>query len=462
MALTTKARGSESALPKPGQLSATAIDRARDRAAAAPLRREFALALARSGQTEQARQVLADLMVCGPADAELLGLAGRINKDQAMQSADAGEARAHLQTALAFYLDGYSRHGDAYCGINAASLHAFLAEDEAAKALAAELVEGVYEGEAFWQQAIRAEASLLLGNLEEAKRHYAACAGSDPVRRGDLQSVWTQARRLCGFLHGNAALVDECFGGDETAPETSLLGAMRTLRRSLQADAAVSDEFDHAALRSLARELLHLQEEQRHALSRELHDNIAQLLSAATSRIALAHRNARSEKLRQDLGAARSSLETVIREVGELSRTLRPSLLDGAGLAAAIENHAAALRNRVDHDLEIRCQMSLDTPMDGDCATNLFRIVQEALHNIEKHAGATEVRIALCERDARITLEVEDNGCSFHEDCANEARRDGRFGLISMRQRAEMLGGTLEVLARAGSGTVVRAIVPIA
>lgn len=123
---------------------------------------------------------------------------------------------------------------------------------------------------------------------------------------------------------------------------------------------------------------------------------------------------------------------------------------------------AAPLRDRVDPDLKIRCHTVLDTMIDEDRATNLFRIVQEALHNIEKHARATEVRIALCERDARITLEIEDNGCSFHEDRANEARRDGRFGLVNMRERAEMLGGTLEVLARPGKGTVVQAMVPIA
>lgn len=419
------------------------------------------MALARSGQTEQARQVLADLLVSVPADAELLGLAGRINKDQAMQSADAGEARAHLRSALAFYLDGYSRHGDAYCGINAASLHAFLAEHEAAKALAAKLLEGPPESDSFWQLAIRAEASLLLGNLEEARRHYAACAGSCPGRRGDLQSVWTQARRLCGFLHGNAALVDECFGSDEAAPDTSLLGAMRALRRTFEAEAAVSDESELSALRSLARDLLRLQEEQRHALSRELHDNIAQLLSATSNRIALAHRNARSKKLRQDLTAAQRSLETVVREVGELSRSLRPSPLDGAGLAQAIENHAAALRDRAGHGLDIRCQTTLSTPIDGDRATDLFRIVQEALQNVEKHARATEVRISLCEKDGWITLEVQDNGCSFHKDRANEARRDGHLGLASMRERAETLGGTLEVLARPDEGTVIKAMVPI-
>jgi tetratricopeptide (TPR) repeat protein len=116
------------------------VDRARDRAAAAPLRRELALALARAGQTEEAQELLRDLLTELPPDAETLGLVGRINKDLALGCADAAEARAHLESALAFYLDGYRRDGDAYCGINAASLHVLLGRQEAARDLAAEVV----------------------------------------------------------------------------------------------------------------------------------------------------------------------------------------------------------------------------------------------------------------------------------------------------------------------------------
>ena len=125
--------GSESASPSRRQPSSAELDRARDRAAA-PMRRELALALARSGQTEEARQVLSELLINVPPDAELLGLVGRINKDLAWRSADAEKGRAHLQSALAFYVDGYRRDGDGYCGINAASLHALLGEWESAAA----------------------------------------------------------------------------------------------------------------------------------------------------------------------------------------------------------------------------------------------------------------------------------------------------------------------------------------
>lgn len=448
--------------PRPRrQPSPAALDLARDRLAAAPLRRELALALARSGQTEEARQVLSDLLISVPPDAELLGLVGRINKDLAMRSADALEAREHLQTALAFYLDGYRRDGDAYCGINAASLHALLGEVPTAKALAGKLLDGLPTDDAFWDSAIRAEASLLLGRLADAGAYYAACAAQGSGRADDLESVWSQARRLCGALYGDAGLVDGSFGGAAPQPEP-LAEKLRWLRQKIEVDAAAMSESDLPALRLLARELLRLQEEQRHALSRELHDNIAQLLSATTNRLALARRIAGSKTLRKELAGVREMLETVLREIAELSHRLRPALLDHVGFAAALEKHAAAFRERVPLDLTVDCRLPAADRLDSERATNLFRIAQEALHNIEKHARATEARIVLLERRGNICLEIADNGCSFHPERATEAQRNGHLGLVGMRERAEMLGGMLEIDAQSGHGTVVRVSVPVA
>jgi signal transduction histidine kinase len=447
-------------LPRRRPPSPVAVDRALNRAAAAPLRRELALALARAGQTEEARELLRDLLTELPPDAETLGLVGRINKDLALGSADAEEARALLRKALAFYLEGYRRDGDAYCGINAASLHVLLGQQEAARGLAAEVLEAVDTDDAFWRSAIQAEAALLLGRAAEATMHYAACARQGAKRRADLQSVWTQARRLCAVLHGDAGCLDACFGEASPEPEP-LTEQLQALRQKLETDAVATDDSDLSALRLLARELLRLQEEQRHALSRELHDNIAQLLAVTTNRIALARSRTTSKTLRNELADVREIVETVLQEVGDLSRKLRPSLLDHAGLGAALEKHASAFRDRVKMDLTVECHLPSAGQIDGEHATNLFRIVQEALHNIEKHARATEARIALLEREGHLCLEVADNGCSFHPRRAAEAKKNGHLGLVGMRERAEMLGGTLEVEAKPGNGTVVRATVPM-
>ena len=241
----------------------------------------------------------------------------------------------------------------------------------------------------------------------------------------------------------------------------SRLAMTKALRQKLETEAAATAELDLPVLRLLARELLRLQEEQRHALSRELHDNIAQLLAVTTNRIALARSGATSKKLRDELAEVRNILETVLQEVGDLSLRLRPPLLDQAALSAAIEKHAAAFRERVRMDLTVECQVPSDGQFDGEHATNLFRIAQETLHNIEKHARATEARVALLEREGRLCLEVADNGRSFHPERPAEAAKYGHLGLVNMRERIEMLGGTLEIEAKPGNGTVVRATVPV-
>jgi len=436
------------------------LNRALDRAAAAPRRRELALALARAGEIEEARDVLRDLLMTTPTDSEMQGLIGHINKELAARSADAEETRTHLQTALDFYLDGYRREGSAHCGINAASLHALLGNETESKSLAEDLLAAGPDGDALWDAAIRAEASLLLGDLAEATKRYTECAAQGSGRAEDVHSAWRQARRLCGFLYGNDSLLDGCFGQMEQRDGEPLAAQLRALRQTLELDHESS--ADDPTLRTLAQELLRLHEEQRHALSRELHDNIAQCLSAATNRIALARSVTHSKKLQRELAMVRGELEQTLDAVGALSRTLRPALLDCESLAQAIERHASAFRERVKMSLQVDCHLPSADRLDGERATGLFRIAQEALHNIEKHAQATEAQLKLLEHDGNICLEISDNGRSFHPDHTNEARKNGRLGLASMRERAEMLGGTLEIHAEPGNGTTVKAAVPVA
>ena len=446
------------------------LNRALDRAAAAPRRRELALALARAGEIDEARDVLRDLLMTTPADSEMLGLIGHINKELSARSADAEEARMHLQTALDFYLDGYNREQSAYCGINAASLHALLGHEAESKALAGDLLAAESCEDVFWAAALQAEASLLLGRVEEAGKFYKECCAMAEGRADDVQTVWNQARRLCAFLHDDAALLDASFGAQQGSsdPVAEKLQALRPLLE-VPGDGdgkdRGADDAEVHALRRLARDLLKVQEEQRHALSRELHDNIAQCLSAATNRIALARTLARtstsSRKLQRELADVRGVLEQTLDAVGVLSRSLRPVLLDCEGLADAIERHASAFRDRVKMALHVECHAPSAHHLDGERATSLFRIAQEALNNIEKHAQATEARLKLLEHNGNICLEISDNGRSFHPDHAAEAGKNGHIGLASMRERAEMLGGTLEIKADPGNGTTVKAAVPV-
>ena len=135
--------------------------------------------------------------------------------------------------------------------------------------------------------------------------------------------------------------------------------------------------------------------------------------------------------------------------------------LDQIGLAASIGKHAAAFRERVKIDLTVQCHLSSENRLDGECGANLFHIAQEALHDIEKHARASQARINLPERDGSICLEMADNGCSFHPERVEEVQTNGHLGLVSMRERAKILGGTFEIGAQEEGDVLVRTVLPL-
>lgn len=181
------------------------------------LRQQFALALARSGSADGALEVLNTLHESGNRDAETLGLLGRVHKDLA-RSADAPEARtAHLARAADFYFEGFERHADPYCGINAAALFVLTGRRENARALAARLLDSPLVMDDYWSLATAAEASLVIGDLVEARRLYAAAVQLAGARRADLASTKRQCLQLVEAIGDGAEMVMDGFPGGAVA-----------------------------------------------------------------------------------------------------------------------------------------------------------------------------------------------------------------------------------------------------
>ena len=213
-------------------------------------------------------------------------------------------------------------------------------------------------------------------------------------------------------------------------------------------------------LEALTQNLLHAREQQQQEISRELHDNIAQILSAANARISLARQETIPAWLRQELLDLSEQLRAALADVRTLARDLRPSVLDHLGFAAALEKHADAFRERNGMTLEVTVvPEALGFLGNGDL-THLFRLAQEALQNIEDHSGATNAWINLWECDGAMQLEIGDDGCAFTSDRVVEAQKDGHLGLLGMRERAELLGGQFILEAEPGQGTVIRITIP--
>ena len=204
--------------------------------------------------------------------------------------------------------------------------------------------------------------------------------------------------------------------------------------------------------------------EERHRLARDLHDSVSQALFSMTLHtraveLALAHEGGDPRgRIASGLGELRQLTQAALAEMRALIFELRPGALQEEGLVAAVRKHAAAVAAR--EGLDVRVEATRDEfELGPDAAEQLYRLVQEALHNVVKHANAhsatIRVRSAADEADALI-VEVIDDGAGFDPG----APYPGHLGLPGMHQRARRLGGRLEVVSSAGAGTTVRATIP--
>ena len=199
-------------------------------------------------------------------------------------------------------------------------------------------------------------------------------------------------------------------------------------------------------------------EAERRRWARELHDETLQELAAVRLNLA-AVRDGGEGELRASIDAAVIDLERNIGAVRGLIADVRPSTLDELGLAAALEDLAARLPRRgLDADFDINLGYETGrhpTRLVAELEDALYRLAQEALNNVLKHAGTSHARVMVREGDAEVVLTVRDEGRGFDPHAAVDG-----FGLVGMRERAELAGGRLEVDSRPGEGTTVRAIVP--
>jgi signal transduction histidine kinase len=225
------------------------------------------------------------------------------------------------------------------------------------------------------------------------------------------------------------------------------------LARAFADQAAVA--MENARLFEQAGQVAAIEERQR--LARELHDSVSQALYG----IALGARTAKTQLERDPAKAAEpvdyilSLAEAGLAEMRSLIFELRPESLATEGLVAALDKQVAAGRARYGIAIDADIGDEPDAPLETKEA--LYRIAQEALHNVVKHARATHVTLSLAREDSTLKLQIVDNGAGFDPG----ADFAGHLGLKSMRERAALLGGTLEVTSGAGQGTTIIATLPV-
>ncbi len=234
-----------------------------------------------------------------------------------------------------------------------------------------------------------------------------------------------------------------------------------TLRRQAQ---AVSQELEGSKerLEFYLREITNAQEAERQRVARELHDDTIQtlvLVGRALDALLATHGESEEGGQVEQIEQARAQLDAAVDGVRRLSRDLRPSTLDHWGLVPSIESLLSELAERqgLETKLHVDGEIHRLAPEVEVC---LFRIVQEALRNVELHADATKVEIALAADDGRLAVRIQDNGKGIQPHTVTGRDQHVGLGLQGMRERSQLLGGTVDIKSEPGEGTTIFASVP--
>jgi signal transduction histidine kinase len=205
----------------------------------------------------------------------------------------------------------------------------------------------------------------------------------------------------------------------------------------------------------LAQKLISTQESTLRSISRELHDEFGQILTAMGSMLGRAGKHLPPDsRLREDLYEVRDIAQNTLDKVRSLSQALHPVMLDELGLESTLDWYLPTVERQT--GIAISYEKSGQTfSVDGNAAVHVYRVLQEALNNVSRHSGAKQSCVRLAFLPQALELEVEDHG----KGVAPGQNRQG-IGLVAMRERAELLGGTIEFLRPPEGGTLVRLIVP--
>ncbi|MCA9913426.1 MAG: sensor histidine kinase, partial [Anaerolineae bacterium] len=219
-------------------------------------------------------------------------------------------------------------------------------------------------------------------------------------------------------------------------------------------------EEKEIARQALLESLVEAQEDERGRLARELHDGAGQMLTSLLVGIKALERKAESPTVRSGLESLLEMTSETIEQVRELSYRLRPAALEQFGLDVALETLVADMA--AEAGIKAQCHLELgELALPAGIDVTLYRIAQECLTNVVRHAQATAIEVALKQEDHNVVMRIEDDGRGFSPTQLTARPGQRHLGLISMRERAAIVGGQLDVYSAPGQGTTVEVSVPI-
>jgi PAS domain S-box-containing protein len=306
----------------------------------------------------------------------------------------------------------------------------------------------------------------------EAKRARKAALENHEQQHFKLRRPGSEDEYLVGLclplgVRNRIVGVLEAYGQESLAQGdmTEIISSLTSQAASALENAWLYEELGdrERALQDLVKKLLGAQEEERRRVAYEVHDGLAQVAVAAHQNLqAFARRHApEAERGRRELDRILGQVRATVSDARRVIANLRPTALDDLGLAAAISlevEHLGEEGYHVDYEEHLG-----DERLPGEMEITLFRVTQEALTNVHKHAGTQWVSIELRRRDGEVYLEVRDSGRGF-DPAALETLGSGpgeRVGFAGMRERISMLGGELKIQSRPDAGTSIAATIPL-
>ena len=263
------------------------------------------------------------------------------------------------------------------------------------------------------------------------------------------------ARSLFGKYHGDFELLRRVF--DAYEPAANRIANTVAVSFVEQRERVIRRQ-------QKALQILHVQEEERKRISRELHDELGQALAAINTHLALVQRECvgdQDAELRTGIADVEKVLVGAIERMHGFARALRSAALDDLGLLPALRSYLKDYAERT--GLLVRFERSAkDAPLNAEQKTALFRIAQESLANVAKHAQATEVVVTLGFAEDKMQLRIKDNGKGFAVKQQRTAVEKNRLGLLGMQERARLVNGRCIVQSAPGCGTTVMAEIPLA
>jgi signal transduction histidine kinase len=210
--------------------------------------------------------------------------------------------------------------------------------------------------------------------------------------------------------------------------------------------------------------IVEVEEEARKKLARDLHDGATQSIAAIAMRLSYVYKlmEKRPEQVMPELKKIEEIARKTTQEVRHLLFTLRPLVLESQGLGAALQALADKMRETHDQAVAVRVERDVEQYLDRQQQGVIFYIVEEAVNNARKHAHATLINASVTRQDDLVIIQIADNGVGFNTSLIdNGYEKRGSLGMVNMRERAQLLEGTLTVDSEEGRGTVVTVLVPL-